>query len=151
MTKHINLGFSLFDSQRRCILAFKKLIKLCLCCGKSSLVAAKITDADVDGCEHNVLNYGLVVEEVKLLEYHADMLSVLVDIDLHIRDVLASEEDRAAGGVLHTVKAAKKCRLSAAGWAEKNYLLTVSYIKVNALKNVKITKGFFKSSYREDD
>ena len=65
-------------------------------------------------CGRNVFKHRQVVEEIELLEHHADLLSVLVHIKALGRDVLALEVNFAGGGLLQEVQASDKGGLTAA-------------------------------------
>ena len=41
----------------------------------------------INRCQHNILKNGFVVEKIEVLEYHAHLSSMDIDIDLHIRDI----------------------------------------------------------------
>ena len=75
---------------------------------------AQIGGAHIDRGEHDVLQYRLVVEEVELLEDHAHLASVDVDIHRHIGDIDSVEDNLSAGGVLHAVETAQEGGLTAA-------------------------------------
>ena len=64
--------------------------------------------------DRNVFKHRQVVEEIELLEHHADLLSVLVHIKALGRDVLALEVNFAGGGLLQEVQASDKGGLTAA-------------------------------------
>ena len=113
-----------------------------------ALLLAELLYTDVHGRHHYVFNNGLIVKEIKLLENHTDVFSVLVNVDTHICDVVAIEVDGAACGVLHTVKTTKESRLTRAGCTENNHLLTLGYIEIDAAQNrIAILKDLFKSLY----
>ena len=66
-------------------------------------------------CEHDVLYYSHVVEQIELLEHHSHFAPVDVDVDRHIRDVNAIEDDLSAVRVFHAVETAQECTFSRAG------------------------------------
>ena len=53
-----------------------------------------------------------------MLEHHADLLTVVVDIDLFVGNVHAFKDDLAAGRLFQQVQTPQKRRLAAAGGAD---------------------------------
>ena len=75
----------------------------------------------MDRRKGDVLQYSLVIEQVKLLKHHADLAARMVDIHIPVRQVLALEIDRADSRILHAGQAAQKGAFSAAGAADDRY------------------------------
>ena len=72
------------------------------------LLLTHIAKGNVDWRKSDILNNSLIVEEIKLLEYHSHTLSVDIDINSHIRNINALKIDRTLAGVFHAIKATKK-------------------------------------------
>ena len=66
----------------------------------------------INRCQHNILKNGFVVEKIKMLEYHAHLSSMDIDIDLHICNIHPVEDNLSRCRVFHTVQAAEKCTLT---------------------------------------
>lgn len=97
----------------------------------------------MNGREHDILDDGLIIKEVELLEDHSHMAAMDVYIDLHICDIYAIEDYMTRGGILHTVKATKEGRLSAAGGTYNADDIALIYSDADALKDFKLTEAFF--------
>ena len=136
----LDLGLGRFERKERLFLFLKKVCKP----DKEilSLLCSQVSYADVNRCEHNVFFYGFVIKQIELLEHHADVLAMLVDIDAHVGNIHTVEDDRAARGVLHAVDATKEGGFTASRRADDGNLLTVADIKVNAAKNLEIAEFF---------
>ena len=64
-----------------------------------------------------------VREEVKMLEHHAHLLAVEVDVAVFVGDVRAVKENLPAGGKLEQVQTPQECRLAAAGRTDHDHNL----------------------------
>ena len=62
-------------------------------------------------------------EEVKMLEHHAHLLAVEVDVAVFVGDVRAVKENLPAGGKLEQVQTPQECRLAAAGRTDHDHNL----------------------------
>ena len=64
-----------------------------------------------------------VREEIKMLEHHAHLLAVEVDVAVFVGDVRAVKENLPAGGKLEQVQTPQECRLAAAGRTDHDHNL----------------------------
>ena len=64
-------------------------------------------------------------ENVEVLEHHADLLAVVIDVDLFVGDVHAFKDNLAAGRLFQQVQTPQKRRLAAAGRADDRNDLTL--------------------------
>ena len=74
--------------------------------------------AQLTGGEDDVLQDGLVLEEVERLEHHAHLLAQAVDGIASGKDVLAIDDDAAAGGRVEQVEGTQEGALARARWAD---------------------------------
>ena len=70
--------------------------------------------AQLTRCEDDVLQYGLVLEEVERLEHHTHLLAQRIDGIALREDILAIDDDAAAGGLLQQVQTAQESALARA-------------------------------------
>ena len=75
--------------------------------------------AEQDGREGDVVDDGHMREDVEMLEDHAHLLAVLVDVDALIRDIHAVKPDVATGRLFEPVQAAQEGRFAGAGRADQ--------------------------------
>ena len=86
-------------------------------------------------CQNHVLQNGLVGEEVEMLEHHAHLLPVQVDVHLFLLAVLIDkallgdvdvvENDLAVGRSLHQVQAAQKGGFAGTGRTDDDHYITL--------------------------
>ena len=69
-------------------------------------------------CQHQIMQDIHIIEEIEMLEHHADVLADLIHIHLFIGDVDPIHLDLSGRHILELVQAAKKGRLTGAGRAE---------------------------------
>jgi len=74
-----------------------------------------------------------VWEQVKLLEHHAHLLTVLVNIDLGVRDVRALKENMPLGRFLQKVQAAQEGTLAGARGPHHENHVALVYIYIDSL------------------
>ena len=75
---------------------------------------------------------------------------MLVDVNLHVGNILTAKEDGAARGVFHTVQATQKGALTTTGGTDYGNLFAFVNILVNAFENLKIPKAFAKTFYLQE-
>ena len=95
--------------------------------------------------ERHVFEHRHVREKVKLLEHHAHLLTVEVDIRFRVGNVRALEADGALGGYLEKVKAAQEGGLAAAGGADDDGNVALSDIDGNAVERFESAEVLFKA------
>jgi len=115
--------------------------------GIELLCFSQILKPDMHGCEHDVLDNSLVVEQVELLEYHADFASVNVDVNAHVRNVNAAEDDGAAGGVFHTVETAEESTLTASGRTQHAHDVALVDFDINTAEDFLVAEIFLEINY----
>ena len=98
---------------------------------------------DACGRGGQVVHHVHVVEEVELLEHHAHLLTVLVDVlALPLgADVHAVEEDLARGRRLQQVQAAQKGALAAARGTDDGHDLVLFKINADVLEHVELMEA----------
>ena len=99
------------------------------------------------GREHYVLDNGLVVEKIEMLEHHSHLSAVDIDIDLGVGDIHALEYNLAGGRILHAVEAAQECALSGAGRADDNNDVALVDSHVDALEDFIVPEVLFQINY----
>ena len=87
-----------------------------------------------------LLQHGHVREQVELLEDHADPGAQLVDVGVGVGDLLALDEDLAAGGDLEQVDAAQQRGLAGARRADDAHDLPVADVEVDALEHLVVAE-----------
>lgn len=80
-----------------------------------------------------------------MLEHHAHLAAVDIDIDLGVGYIDAVEYYLAAGGILHAVEAAEECALTGAGGADDDNDITLIYRDIDALEHFVLPKLFWRS------
>ena len=80
---------------------------------------------DKDRSESYIFKYGLVIEEIEMLEHHAHVAAVYIYINLHVCDIYTVEDDLTAGRILHTVETTEKCTLAGTGRTDYNNDITL--------------------------
>ena len=98
---------------------------------------------DACGRGGQVVHHVHVVEEVELLEHHAHLLTVLVDVlALSLgADVHAVEEDLAGGRRFQQVQAAQKGALAAARGTDDGHDLVLFKINADVLEHVELMEA----------
>ena len=85
----------------------------------------------VKGCHGDVFQHRFVSKQVELLKHHTNMFPMDIDIHLHICQVFAFKLNATAGGILKTVDATQKGRLTAAGGADdRNDLPSLMVVEI---------------------
>ena len=99
---------------------------------------------DACGRSGQVVHHVHVVEEVELLEHHAHLLTVLVNVlALSLgADVHAVEEDLAGGRRLQQVQAAQKRRLTGPGRADDDHVFTGADVLGNVVEHEVVAERF---------
>lgn len=89
-------------------------------------------------------------ENVKMLEDHAQMLTILVYVDRTIRDIGVSEQDGAGVRGFQQIQAAEKGAFSAAaGTNDRDYFAFVNSFR-NPFQDFQLSKGFCQIVYLDD-
>ena len=88
------------------------------------------------GGQGHVLQDGHVGEEVEVLEDHAHLLAVEVDVVLGVRDVGPVQADGAAGGDLQKVQAAEEGGLAGAGGPDDHHHLAFADVGADAVQGL---------------
>ena len=83
-------------------------------------------------------------EDVEVLEHHAHLLTVQVNVNTLCGDVLSFKEDVSAVGYLQQVQAAQKGALAAAGWTDDGNDFSFGDVFADALEDLKLPKAFMK-------
>ena len=73
-------------------------------------------------------------KQVEVLEHHAHLLTVEIDVHRLIRQVYTVEEDGAGGGLLQQVQAAEQRGLAGTGGADDGHHLALVDIQVAAVQ-----------------
>ena len=79
---------------------------------------------DLHGRKDHVLHDRLMREEIEVLEHHAHLLTMQVQIHLVVGDIHAFEQDRSARGCLQQIQTAEKGGFARAGGADDNHDVT---------------------------
>jgi hypothetical protein len=87
-----------------------------------------------------VAHHRHVGEEVELLEHHPDARAQLVDVGVGIGDLVALDEDLAAGGGLEHVDAAQQRRLARARGPDDADDLALTDVEVDALEHLVVAE-----------
>lgn len=75
-------------------------------------------------------------KQVEVLEHHAHLLTVLIDVHLLAGQVHTVEEDGAGGGLLQQVQAAEQRGLAGTGGADDGHHFTLVDIQIAAVQCV---------------
>src|SRR5699024_792817 len=108
---------------------------------------SQILAAQICRRHHNILQPGLVVAQIKVLEHHSHVPAVKIDIHLHIRNVHAVENDTAAGWVFHTVQAPQECTFSGTRRSEHRDNITLVDRDIDPLEDLKLSEALPKINY----
>ena len=87
---------------------------------------------------------GHVRKDVEVLEHHAHLLTVQVDVDTLCGDVFSFKEDVSAVGYFQQVQAAQEGALAAAGRTDDGNDLSFGDVFADALEDLKLPKAFMK-------
>ena len=79
-----------------------------------------------------------------MLEHHADMLPVQVNIGFRIRDILSFKKNLSAGRLLQQVEGTEEGGLPGAGRPYYNHYLSLGYGSIDIFKDFNIPEGFAK-------
>ena len=82
-------------------------------------------------------------KQVELLEYHAHLLPVQIQIYFFIHQVAAVKFNGTAGGDLQQVQAAQEGGLTGTGGTDDAYHIPFANIHINALEHRQIIKILF--------
>ena len=82
-----------------------------------------------------------------MLEHHAHMPAVYIDIHAHIRNIHTIEHNTASGRVLHTVQTTQKRTLSRPGRPDYRHNITLIDGNVDSLENLHIPKALPEINY----
>ena len=85
-----------------------------------------------------------------MLEHHAHLLPVQVDIALGVGDLRPIHIDRTGRGGLQQVQAPQEGGLTAAGGPDDNDDLALLHLGIDALEHLQCAKGFFQVLYLND-
>ena len=96
-------------------------------------------------CKHDVLFYSLMRKQVKLLEYHSDLLTVTVDIHLRICNVGSLKENFSSGWFLKKVQGTEECRFATAGWSDNGHHFATADLCGNSVEDLIAAIGFLKA------
>ena len=88
------------------------------------------------GGHGDILQHRLVGEQVEVLEYHAHLLAVQVDIHRLGGQIGAVEEDGAGGGLLQQVQAAQQRGFAGAGGPDDGHHLALADIQTAVVQGV---------------
>ena len=102
------------------------------------------------GSKSNIVNNRLVVEKVKLLEYHPDILAVGIDVYADIGNINTIEENRARSWIFHAVQTPQEGGFAATGRADNGNFFAVGNVKINATENVIVAIALFDAAYGKD-
>lgn len=83
-------------------------------------------------------------KEIKLLEYHSDLLSVTVDIYLRICDI-SSSKGFFPGWLLKKIQRTEKCGFTTAGRSDDGYYFTATDLCGDPVKDLIAAVGLLKS------
>ena len=81
-------------------------------------------------------------KEIKLLEYHSDLLSVTVDIYLRICDIGSLKKDFSPGWLLKKIQRTEKCGFTTAGRSDDGYYFTATDLCGDPVKDLIAAVGF---------
>ena len=84
----------------------------------------------------HVAQDGHIREEVEVLEHHAHLLAVLVDVNVRLGDIDSLEEDLARGWELEKIERAKEGGFAGAGGADDDDDLTAADLHAHAVEGV---------------
>ena len=84
----------------------------------------------------DVLQHRLVGEQVEVLEHHAHLLPVQVDVHRLAGKVCAVEEDGAGGGLLQQIQAAQQRGLAGTGGADDGHHLAAADVQIAVVQSV---------------
>ena len=82
-----------------------------------------------------------------MLEHHAHLAAVDIDIDLGVGYIDAVKYYLAAGGILHAVEAAEECALTGAGGADDDNDITLIYRDIDALEHFVFAEALLEVNY----
>ena len=90
------------------------------------------------GRKRDVVDHAHVVEQIEVLEDHADLFAHLVDVHLRVVQVMPVDHDPAAGGVFQSVKAAQQRGLACAGGTDDADHLTTVHGQIHSFDDFDI-------------
>jgi hypothetical protein len=93
---------------------------------------------DPDGRHGQVIQHGLVGEQVEMLEHHAHLLPVQGEVHLLAGDVHPVEDDGAGGGRFQQVQAPQECALAAAGGPDHRDDVALVHVHRDAVQRLDV-------------
>ena len=90
----------------------------------------------------DIFQNGLVREQVKMLEYHPDVLTHFVDVGVLVCDIVSIHNDLAFGRNFQLIQASKKGRFTASGRSEQYDHFTFMDIHADIFQYFQFSKAF---------
>src|SRR5690606_1583665 len=90
----------------------------------------------------DVLQDGQMLEQVELLEHHADMLAQMVDVGLRVGERHAGDFDLAAGRRLQPVQATQERALAGPRRADDDDNLLFLHMRADPFQDFVVAEGF---------
>ena len=78
-------------------------------------------------------------EEIEVLEHHAHLLTILVEIDLLVHDILILEDDASVGRRLEKVQTPEEGGLTGTGWSDHDHDVAPVNIDVDAIEGLDLS------------
>ena len=81
----------------------------------------------LNGCNGHVFQHRHIGKQIEMLEHHAHLLPVHIDIDLGICNIHAIHQNLTGSGNLQQIQGTEQCRLAAAaGSDDDNHLALIN-------------------------
>ena len=101
----------------------------------------------MDRSQRHIVHHIQMVEQIKMLEHHTDVLTHLIDIRVLVRHVIAVYQNLACRRRLQLVQAAQKGGFTASGGSQENHNLAFGDIHTDILQNLQLSKVLFQVRY----
>ena len=92
--------------------------------------------------KRDVVNHAHVVEQVEMLEHHANLLSNLVDVHMRITQIMTVDHDLAAGCLFKSVQATQHGGFAGTRRSDDTDHLALAYRKIDAFDDFHMTIVF---------
>ena len=99
------------------------------------------------GGQRHIAQDGHIVKQIKVLEHHAHLLPVQVNIALGVGNFYPIHKDGTIGGGFQQVQAPQKGGFAAAGGADDHHHFAFFHFGINALEHLQAAKRFFQIFY----
>ena len=92
--------------------------------------------------QRHVIHDSQMIEQIKMLEYHTNIFTDLIDVRMPVRHIMPIDDDLSACGRLQLVQTAQQRGFPAPGRSEKHDHLAFCHIQIDVLQNLQLSEIF---------